>query len=89
MPKDNFQSTSDSVTAPASRCFEITPNDSADLTEATKAIYVGTGGDITLRALDADTDVTFRNVQDGSILDVRVLALRAMGTSATDIVGLA
>ncbi|TNE33771.1 MAG: hypothetical protein EP350_03410 [Alphaproteobacteria bacterium] len=89
MPKDNFQSTSDSVTAPASRCFEITPNDSVELVEATKAIYVGTGGDVTLRSLDSAADVTFRNIQDGSIIDVRVSALRATGTSASDIVGLA
>lgn len=89
MPKDTFQSTSDSVTAPASRCFEITPNDSVDLIEVTKAIYVGTGGDVTLRPLDGTSDVTFRNVQDGSILDVRVAALRVTGTTAADIVGLA
>lgn len=55
----------------------------------TKAIFVGTGGDVVLRAVESSGDVTFRNIASGSILDVRVSAIRATGTSAADIVGLA
>ena len=89
MPKDNFQSSSDSLIAPAQFCFEVTPSDSQELQVVTKAIYVGEGGDVTLLAVDNATDVTFRNVPAGSILDVRVAAVRATGTSASQIVGLA
>ena len=52
MPKDNFQSSSDSVIAPAQFCFDVLPSDSEELQLVTKAIYVGEGGDVTLRAVD-------------------------------------
>ena len=86
---DKFDKAVDSLIAPSIDCFEIAPSDSQDLPNATKAIYVGTGGDIVLRTIGSDTDVIFRNVASGSILDIRVSAIRATGTSAQDIVGLA
>ena len=89
MPQDNFQTTTDSLTAPAKIRFEITPDDLAEVAQVTKAIYVGNGGDVTLRALDGPGDVTFANVPSGAILDVRVIAVRAAGTTASGIVGLA
>lgn len=89
MLKDDFQAFADSPLAPATQCFAIVPDDAADLPLATKAIFIGQGGDVTLRALNSDTDVLFRNLPDGMILDVRVRAIRAAGTTAADIVGLA
>lgn len=88
MFEDPFKDTANSLSSPAAGCFEITPNNSADLVSATKAIYVGTGGDIVLRSIDSDTDVTFVNVPGGAILPVRVQAIRNNGTTASDIVGL-
>ena len=88
MPKDNFGSSSDSLIAPANNAFEITPHDILELISVTKAIYIGTGGDVVVRPLEATSDVTFRNLQDGSILDVRTVAVRSTGTTASDIVGL-
>jgi len=85
IPFENF---ADSPTAPALSCFPVTPRDDADLPAVTKAIYVGTGGDIVLRPAKGDADVLFRGVPGGSILDVRVRAVRASGTNAADIVGL-
>ncbi|KUO54151.1 MAG: hypothetical protein APF82_00450 [Sphingomonadales bacterium BRH_c42] len=89
MPRDPFQNSTDSLISPAQYCFAITPSDSGDLDRVTKALYIGLGGDVTLRALDNDVDVTFRNVASGAILDVRVSAVRAAGTTAANIVGLA
>lgn len=89
MMTDSFGSASDSLIAPARNAFAITPQDNTDLGAFTKAIYVGTGGTIVLRAIGSETDVTLSNVQDGSILDIRCSAIRATGTSASDIVGLA
>lgn len=86
---DAFGSTSDSVIAPARQAFAITPNNNDDLPRFTKAIYVGTGGTVVVRAIGSDEDVIFTNMQDGSILDVRCSAVRASGTTASDIVGLA
>ena len=89
MPVDPFVSFADHPTAPAQTCFQVTPDDVADLPAVTKAIYVGTAGDLTLRMTNNATDVTFRNIPAGFILDVRAIAVRATGTSASDIVGLA
>ncbi len=89
MPFDPFEHTADSLISPAKTAFEITPDDASDLPSATKAIYIGTGGDITARPVDSDADVTFRNVVTGTVLAVRLSAVRAGGTTAGDLVGLA
>jgi hypothetical protein len=89
MPQDKFEHVADGLTAPAEETFAITPDDSADLPQITKALYIGEGGDITLRAARSDTDTVFRNLPTGAILDVRVSAVRAAGTTASDLVGLA
>lgn len=89
MIHDPFENAADSAIAPAERCFAIVPADSGELPMATKALYVGTGGDVTVRPVRGDADVVFRNVPGGMILDIRVVAVRAGGTTAADIVGLA
>ena len=89
MQKDNFHHSSDSLISPAQSCFVIVPDDLQDLEQVTKAIFVGQGGDVTVRPLDNVSDVTFRNVAEGAILDIRISAVRASGTTAADIVGLA
>ncbi len=86
---DSFASVSDSLTAPAREAFSISPNDSSDLSTSTKAIYVGLGGNITLRTVGSAEDVTFVNVASGTTLDIRCRAIRSTGTSAANIVGLA
>ncbi|MBU7581143.1 MAG: hypothetical protein KAF27_11880 [Porphyrobacter sp.] len=89
MPSDNFYATLDSLIAPARNCFPITPDNTAELAILPKAIYVGGGGNLVVRAVDSAQDVTFVNVAAGSLLDVRVVAVRQAGTTATNIVGLA
>lgn len=89
MLADPFRESIDSPTAPAQNCFPIIPSDSADLLTATKALYIGQGGDLNVVLVNATTAVVFRNVSTGTILDIRAKAVRATGTSASDIVGLA
>ena len=89
MPSDKFYNSSDSLIAPASVCFAIVPSDALELPEVTKALYVGTGGQVTLVPTDNSDPVTFVNVPSGAILDVRVAQVRATGTDAADLVGLA
>ena len=78
-----------SVTSAADRFSAVTPAD-ADLAFPARALFVGVGGDITVRALQGDvaTNVVFKNVPSGSILPIMVLQVRATGTTATDIVSL-
>ena len=86
---DPFQGTTDSLEAPARNAFAITPNDATPVALLPKAIFVGTGGQLTLSAVDAVGDVTLKNVGAGQIIDLRVSHVRATGTTAADLVGLA
>lgn len=89
MSTDSFAALADSVSEPSRLPFAITPHDTNALTLVPKALYVGVGGTIVLRGIDAGSDVTFRNVASGQVLDVRASHVRVTGTTATDIIGLA
>lgn len=84
-----FADYADSPLAPALDCFAVTPSDTMELPKVTKALYIGEGGDVVLRTAKGSADVTFRNLPSGSTLDVRVRAVRATGTTAASLVGLA
>lgn len=86
---DRFDHQIDTLSLPARDAFAITPHATSEIDPLPKAIYVGTGGHITLRTAGATADVTFRNVASGQILDVRPRFIRVAGTTAADIVGLA
>lgn len=86
---DSFENSVDSLIAPARLVFSIQPSDSEDLPRTTKALYVGSGGDVALKAVDSETDVVLRNVVSGTVLAVRIDAIRETGTTASDLVGLA
>jgi hypothetical protein len=89
MTLDSFTTSADSVLASARAPFAIQPHDSDELPVLPKAIYVGTGGTVVLRGVDGASDVTFRNVPSGGVIDVRARCVRATGTTASDLVGLA
>ena len=89
MLADPFRQSTDSPISPSEDCFAILPSDSADLPRATKAIFIGQAGDVTLLPVRGTSEVTFRNLAAGSILDVRVRAVRVTGTTAADLIGLA
>ncbi len=89
MSTDAFRDVTDTIYSPARAPFALTPSDTAELVQVPKALYVGTGGTVTLRGIDSGADVVFRNLASGQILDVRPRFVRATGTTAADIVGLA
>ena len=88
MLKDRFEESANSLISPAEDCFVIVPGDGVELTQATKAIFIGVAGDVALIPLRGGAAITFRNLPSGSILDVRARAVMATGTTATDLVGL-
>lgn len=87
MSLDRFATFTDTPEGPATDAFVIVPSDTTELTVATKAIYVGTAGHVTVRPIRAAGDVTYRNVPAGSYLTVRANFVRATGTTAADLVG--
>ncbi|WP_375401965.1 hypothetical protein [uncultured Sphingomonas sp.] len=88
MSDDPFRTHADGLSASARAPFAVNSNDADELPTIPKALYVGTGGHVTLRGVDAAADVVFRNVASGQVLDVRARFVRAGGTTASDIVGL-
>ena len=89
MPNDPFALQSDNAAAPSRAPFAVVPNDTDPLPLVPKALYVGTAGDVALRGTAATSDVVFRNVAAGQIIDVRASHVRATGTTAANIVALA
>ena len=85
---DRFQYSSPSLNGPAAHAFAVTPNDSSDLAETTRALYIGTSGSVAAVMASGST-VTFGSVQSGTTLPVRVTRILATGTTASAIVGLA
>lgn len=85
---DRFSHSQPSLSGPASTGFSVTPSDTTDLEEATRALYVGTGGDLLVVMLSGVT-LLLNGVADGSLLPLRVTRVRATGTTASEIVALA
>ncbi|WP_288409986.1 hypothetical protein [uncultured Sphingomonas sp.] len=78
---------SDSLNAPSRAPFAITPHDTTPLAIVPKRLFVGTGGNVALRGVDAGSDVVYRNIASGVYLNVRPGFVRATGTTAADLIG--
>ena len=74
-------------THPAEFAEAVTPSNTADLDSVPRALYVGTGGDLSVNMPDGAT-ITFKNYPSGAFFPVRVARVNATGTTATDIVAL-
>lgn len=73
-----------SATSPIVWAEDVTPSDSATLMKVTRAVYVGTGGDLAVHLIGG-TAITFKNVANGTLLPIRVDQVLATGTTADDI----
>ena len=84
---EKYQGRADDIGAPARGGFAITTSDSADLLAETRAIYVGSAGDL-VAVLASGDEVTFVGLAGGTVLPVRAKRVKATGTTAGDLVGL-
>lgn len=82
---DTFAKHTRSLTSPPEHALAITPAD-ADLAQVTRALYVGTGGDVAVRMFDGSS-VTLVNVPSGTLLPLRVARVLPAST-ASNILGL-
>lgn len=62
---DPYTSFIDNPIASARAPYAVVPHDSDALPVVPKALYIGTGGTVTLRGVDGTADVSFLNVADG------------------------
>lgn len=75
------------ATWPLSRAAAVTPSDTVDLTNASRCLYVGVTGDLTVDFLEGPTAVLIKAAAVGYHW-IRVTRVRATGTAATNIVAL-
>ncbi len=85
--KDPYVGETD-ISGPASRLEAITPDDNNDLSQITRALWVGTGGNVKVDGHYAGEAVILSNVPDGTVLPIRVSKVYATDTTAADIVAL-
>jgi len=85
---NTFQNFETDLNSPARNAMDITPSDTVDLPFVTRAIYVGTSGDIVVNMVGSQTTnpITYHNVSRGwhSICVSRVYAT---GTTADQMRG--
>ena len=86
---DNFRSRATGLDAPASRGIAVTPNDATDISEVSRGIWVGAGGDLSVVFVDGGAPIVLSAVASGTLLPVRVSRVMATGTTASAIVALA
>lgn len=64
----------------------VTPNDSTDLAQVTRAVYVGTGGDLEVTMAGTGTAIVIPDVPAGAFLPICVARILSSNTTATGIV---
>ena len=77
----------DTTDFPAKSLRAVTPNDTNELEYVAKALFIGTGGTLSLIAQE-DTAAVSLTVVAGQIVPVRAKIVRSTGTTATGIVAL-
>lgn len=82
---DIFEDRSTSLDSPARRAEAVTPHDSNDLATSSRALYVGTEGNISIVTVGGDT-VTLTGVS--GFVPVCVQRVNSTGTTASNIVAL-
>ncbi|MDU8943278.1 spike base protein, RCAP_Rcc01079 family [Ovoidimarina sediminis] len=84
---DEFEDYTLSLTSPAVAAVAITPSDSTEMSFATRALYVGSGGDVTVKLKNGDV-VTFRGLQAGVLYPLQIVQVLVSGTTASNMVGI-
>lgn len=80
-------STPPSKTEPSQKFLALTPSDTLDVPRAVRAIYVGSGGDLSVEDVDG-TVTLFDNVAESTVLPIKPVKVMATSTTASSIVGL-
>ena len=86
---DKFRFFPATFEGPATKAFAITSNESANLAFTTRAVYVGSAGNLVGEMADdaSGTTTTFTAVPAGTTLPIRIRKVRTVGT-ANSVVGL-
>jgi len=83
---DEFEEYQLGLESPPTIFETVTPSDSVALDNVTRALGVGTGGDVAVVSLLGVTTV-IPNVQDGTLMPGRFIRIDATNTTASGMVG--
>lgn len=75
-------------TDPANNLRAVTKSDTDDMTTFSRALYIGTAGDVALIASADSAAVTLVGVPAGTVLPISAKRVMSTGTTADDIVAL-
>ena len=84
---DRYEDHASSLVSPATGGGAVTPSNTADLAQTSRALYVGQGGDLSL-VLASGSSVTLQAVPTGALLPLRTRPVLATGTTASGVVAL-
>jgi hypothetical protein len=84
---DPFNDRTPGLDSPAANAVALTTSDTVDLTNYSRALYVGVAGNVKVDTVGGQT-TTFVGVAAGSILPVRVKRVYATLTTAASLVAL-
>lgn len=84
---DDFEHHTTSLDSPAVSGETIVPSDATDLSHATRGIYIGSTGSLSVTLVSGD-EITLSEVQAGTIYPLRIARVKASGTTAAGLVGL-
>ena len=84
---DQFEDFTPGLNSPVQGGFDVSPSDSADLAQVTRALMVSAGGDVTVTLKNGD-QLTLPGLTPGVIYPVRASRVWATGTTATGVKGL-
>lgn len=87
MAIDTYKNMMGALESPAREAVAVLPDDINDLVNTSRAIYVGTAGDVAVHMIGQSAPVVFKAVPVG-ILPIRADRVLATGTTASDIVAL-
>jgi hypothetical protein len=84
---DVFSTFATGLDSPCSNAVAVTPHDSTDLSQTSRALFVGGAGNL-VAVMAGGSTVTFTGVVAGSILPIRVTRVNSTNTTATSIVSI-
>ena len=84
---DQYSTIAPTLTSPALDAAAVIPNDTNDLPNISRALYVGGAGDIAVEMMSG-ASVTLRAVPGGALVPLRARRVLSAGTTATNIVAM-
>jgi len=83
--KDN---TVENYFGPVRQAFAVTPHNTNDLSQITRAVYLGASGDLNVLLVGDSTPVVFKGLAAGVFHPMRAQKILVTSTTAADILGL-